>query len=294
MRVEPLHSAQFASFWRSRWEGNLWRQYLADLGGPHTLLLGSIAAIQGYYDSDIPGIARTLPWYHDILEVARMPSKKTENICCLRHQTGLDQEQLQKIRDEDLTIFNVQGSISHQPMFDILRTCEAFPVLQRELIFASLLISLAAYAPMPIEAQGTVRAEKTVASRPEIPPSDKTDQDVLKSIANDFMVAWQKQDMNAIAAILSPDFLFAGPHGVVPKATTLKALSHCTLGEFSLEDFQFRRTSADSAILIYKIHRDLACGGKKDLDDTLNTDAFIRRNGKWSILVTTEGVLPPH
>lgn len=191
-----------------------------------------------------------------------------------------------------MTKINVQGSISHPPEFDKRKTFEAFPLLPREHIFALLLVSLVACVPLPLEAQGTASAEKTTASRPEI-PSDKTDQEVLESIANDFMVAWQKQDMNAIEAILAPDFLFAGPHGVVPKATTLKALSHCTLGVFNLEDFQFRRTSAESAILIYKIHRDLACGGKKDLDDTLNTDVFIHRNGKWSILVTTEGVLRP-
>jgi hypothetical protein len=164
----------------------------------------------------------------------------------------------------------------------------------RLLVLGALVSSLATLSTARTEAGVTSESAKTMASPPGNNPSDKLDQDALVTIANDFMVAWQKQDMEAIAGILDPDFLFAGPHGVVPKATTLKALSRCKLGDFALEGFQFRRTSADSAILVYRIHRDLVCGGKNDLDDTLNTDAFVRRNGKWSILLTTEGVLPPH
>jgi hypothetical protein len=164
----------------------------------------------------------------------------------------------------------------------------------RQVVLAMMLVSLAAHSSARANPPGTGKAQTIAATSPAMNLNDKADQDALMAIANDFMVAWQKQDMSTISDILAPDFLFAGPHGVVPKATTLKALSHCALGTFTLEDFQMRRTSSDSAVLIYKIHRDLECGGKKDLEDTLNTDAFIRRNGKWSIIVTTEGILPGH
>jgi hypothetical protein len=119
-------------------------------------------------------------------------------------------------------------------------------------------------------------------------------QSELEGIAKNFMVAWQKQDMTTISNILAPDFLFAGPHGVKTRAYTLNVLTHCTLGQFTLEDFQMRQTSADSAILLYKIHRDLTCFGKKDLENTLNTDTFLRKDGKWFIVLTTEGELPAH
>jgi hypothetical protein len=123
--------------------------------------------------------------------------------------------------------------------------------------------------------------------------TDGSVQKVLEGLADDFMVAWQKQDLSIISNILAPEFIFAGPHGVNSRAATLTVLGHCKLGVFTLTDFQIRQTSADSAILLYKIHRDLACFGKKDLENTLNTDTFVRRDGKWSIVLTTEGELLP-
>jgi len=124
--------------------------------------------------------------------------------------------------------------------------------------------------------------------------NDPSVQNALAAIANDFMVAWQKQDMATISNILAPDFLFVGPHGVKTRTYTLNVLTHCTLGNFTLQDFQMRQTSADSAILLYTIHRDLTCFGKKDLENTLNTDTFLRKNGQWSIVLTTEGEIPAH
>jgi len=125
----------------------------------------------------------------------------------------------------------------------------------RQVVLAMMLVSLAAHSSARANPPGTGKAQTIAATSPAMNLNDKADQDALMAIANDFMVAWQKQDMSTISDILAPYFLFAGPHGVVPKATTLKALSHCALGTFTLEDFQMRRTSSDSAVLIYKIHR---------------------------------------
>jgi len=87
--------------------------------------------------------------------------------------------------------------------------------------------------------------------------NDPSVQNALAAIANDFMVAWQKQDMATISNILAPDFLFVGPHGVKTRTYTLNVLTHCTLGNFTLQDFQMRQTSADSAILLYALERDI-------------------------------------
>jgi hypothetical protein len=161
-----------------------------------------------------------------------------------------------------------------------------------KLACATLVLFLASQSHMR---GATLNGESTPLSAATVHGANANDasvQSALETIANEFMVAWQKQDMTTISNILAPDFLFAGPHGVKTRAYTLNVLTHCTLGKFTLEDFQLRQTSADSAILLYKIHRDLTCFGKKDLENTLNTDTFLRKAGKWTIMLTTEGELP--
>jgi hypothetical protein len=159
---------------------------------------------------------------------------------------------------------------------------------------ATLVLFLASQPHMrgaTLYGEGTPLSAATVS---EAGSNDASVQNVLEVIANDFMIAWQKQDMTTISSILAPDFLLAGPHGVKTRAYTLNVLTHCTLGKFTLDDFQMRQTSADSAILLYTIHRDLTCFGKKDLENTLNTDTFLRKDGKWSIVLTTEGEIAVH
>ncbi len=123
-------------------------------------------------------------------------------------------------------------------------------------------------------------------------PSDNAAvQKDLQIVADDFMVAWQKSDTMALSSLLAPEFIFAGPGGYRTRAITLNGLKHCKLGNYALEDFEMRRTSPDSAVLLYKIHRNLTCGGEKELANTINADAFVRRRGKWLMVMTTEIVV---
>jgi hypothetical protein len=125
----------------------------------------------------------------------------------------------------------------------------------------------------------------------QAPTDDAVVQKELQIIADNFMVAWQKQDKMALASFLAPEFIFAGPSGYRTRAVTLNGLGHCKLGTYALEDFEMRRTSAESAVLLYKIHRDLTCGREKELANTINADTFLRRGGKWLMVMTTEIVV---
>ncbi|MBB5055451.1 hypothetical protein HDF16_000120 [Granulicella aggregans] len=128
-------------------------------------------------------------------------------------------------------------------------------------------------------------------SHAQVPADDAALQKGLQVIADDFMLAWQKQDKTALSSFLAPEFIFAGPGGYRSRAVTLNGLGHCELGTYTLKDFEMRRTSAESAVLLYKIHRDLTCGGEKELANTINADAFLRRDGKWLMVMTTEIVV---
>ncbi len=110
----------------------------------------------------------------------------------------------------------------------------------------------------------------------------------LERAANLFMVEWQQADAADLAKFFLDDFLFAGPRGVRSKAETLAALARCNLAAFTLRDFALRRSSLDSAVLVYKVHHDMTCVGHKVVDDTVNTDVFVRQGGQWRIALTTE------
>nr|WP_321985153.1 nuclear transport factor 2 family protein [uncultured Lichenicoccus sp.] len=117
----------------------------------------------------------------------------------------------------------------------------------------------------------------------------------LEREARDFMLDWERQDIASIAARLAPGFLFAGPQGFRTRTETLEALGHCKVAGFSLDSFRMRTISAGSAILAYRIHRDMVCGGHRVLGETLNTDAFVKIGRAWEILFTSEIASPtPH
>src|SRR5882757_7477052 len=81
-------------------------------------------------------------------------------------------------------------------------------------------------------APGGVKVQTASATALGTHSTDVSVKEALMTIANDFMVAWQKQDIATISTFLAPDFLFAGPHGIRSRAFTLTALSHCSLGKF--------------------------------------------------------------
>jgi hypothetical protein len=113
-------------------------------------------------------------------------------------------------------------------------------------------------------------------------------QTTLLSVSKAFMSGCQQHNSAAAAATLTPDFIYAGPHGAVSKAAVLGAIAHCELTSYAFSDEQMRQTSTDSAILIYKLTQDLTCAGHKQPQNTINTDTLVRRDGHGLISVTTE------
>ena len=112
-------------------------------------------------------------------------------------------------------------------------------------------------------------------------------QQTLESARRNAMTAWQKKDMDSLKAIMAPDFLFVSPQGVAPREGWLGSLAHCSLASYTLDQVQVHPISAETAIMIYNLHYVGACDGTPVSPDSVVTDTFARREGKWWIVNTT-------
>ncbi len=148
--------------------------------------------------------------------------------------------------------------------------------------------SAALCSPVLATAAGAMEPAPGSTAEAAQPADDPALEAQLQASANRFMANWRKHDMAALSNDLAPDFLFVGARGIRDRARTLDALDHCDLTAYELGDFQMRRLSAQTVVLIYKVRHDMICRGHKVVDETLNTDAFVRRGGSWRIVVTTE------
>jgi hypothetical protein len=112
-------------------------------------------------------------------------------------------------------------------------------------------------------------------------------QQKLESIRHDAMTAWQKKDADTLKATMATDFLFIGPQGVSQREGWLSSLPHCSLISSSMDQVQLIELAAGSAELVYKMHYVGDCDGHPLPTDSVVTDTFMRRDGKWWIVATT-------
>ncbi|MGB8029067.1 MAG: nuclear transport factor 2 family protein [Terracidiphilus sp.] len=101
------------------------------------------------------------------------------------------------------------------------------------------------------------------------------------------MTAWQNKDAATLKQTMAPDFLFVGPRGVSTRDGWLSSLGFCSLVSYSISDVQMRTLPSKAAMLIYKLNYVGDCGGQPIPADTVVTDTFARRNGRWWIVTTT-------
>lgn len=123
------------------------------------------------------------------------------------------------------------------------------------------------------------------------PTRDRQLQRALVAESDAFMEYWKKGDLPRLSAILAPDFVYAGPQGISSRQAALDVIRQCKLSAYSFRDLQMRRLSPDAAVLVYRLNQDLTCFGKKDPSVTLNSDTFVKRRGKWYIVLTTQTTL---
>ena len=117
-------------------------------------------------------------------------------------------------------------------------------------------------------------------------------QQTLLAKVNDLHTAHQHVDANLLFKTVSPDLLYLGHTGRFTFEEMFSdmpgAPGPCLLGSFKVTDPQLRALSADSAVLTYHLHQQSKCNDVPEPSELNASDAFVKINGEWRIVVHTE------
>lgn len=112
----------------------------------------------------------------------------------------------------------------------------------------------------------------------------------LLAISDRFMAGWQQRDFAKVATTITPDFIFAFEEGAQSRDAMMAGIKGCQLAHYAFSDVRLVRLSPTSAALVYRINQDITCAGQRVPPDTINTDTFVRADGKWLIRLTTQTI----
>ncbi len=106
---------------------------------------------------------------------------------------------------------------------------------------------------------------------------------------DDMMSAWKKHDSAGIASTFAPDFVYVGGDAMTSGVdATIKALMGCEVTSYRIAESTLMQLSTDVAVLITRQQQTITCSGHP-LPPVMNmTDTYVKRNGRWLILIHTE------
>ena len=143
--------------------------------------------------------------------------------------------------------------------------------------YALVLCSLLSVAFLP-----QTRAQSTTKS-------DDALRTILLRKGDEFMAALKKHDRAGIASTLAPEFVAVGGTATATGVDeTLKVLMSCDLMSYHIAESVLRQVSPTAAILITKQHQQITCFGHPAPVVVYATDTYVKRDGRWLILIHTE------
>ena len=119
-------------------------------------------------------------------------------------------------------------------------------------------------------------------------------EDELIAMEKASWVAWKAHDSKFYETFLSDDHLEIHGMGVGGKAgvVTLVASGACTVESYTVDHWEFRRLSADSALLNYRAEQKTTCAGVSVPSPVRATSVFARRDGRWVNVLYQHSAVP--
>jgi hypothetical protein len=122
-----------------------------------------------------------------------------------------------------------------------------------------------------------------------VPPSKDALKDILLQRGDEMMAAWKRHDSAGIASTLAPDFVSVGGDAMATGFdATIKGLMNCTLTSYRITESNLKQLSSTAAVLITRQEQQITCSGHPAPAVMNMTDTYVKRNGKWLILIHTE------
>ena len=119
-------------------------------------------------------------------------------------------------------------------------------------------------------------------------------EDELIAMEKASWVAWKAHDSKFYESFLSDDHLEIHGMGVGGKAgvVALVASGACTVESYTVDHWEFRRLSADSAVLNYRAEQKTTCAGVPVPSPVRATSVFARRDGRWVNVLYQHSAVP--
>ncbi len=111
--------------------------------------------------------------------------------------------------------------------------------------------------------------------------------------------AWAKLlgphvDIDVFRSLVTPDFMFISGRGkLYSLEQNIETLKPCSFHSFNIQAPQTRWLSPNAAVIVYHLFLDATCAGHKIPTDFEVSDVWVRRNGKWAVLLYGETEAAP-
>lgn len=119
-------------------------------------------------------------------------------------------------------------------------------------------------------------------------------EDELVAMEKASWVAWKAHDSKFYETFLSDDHLEIHGMGVGGKAgvVALVASGACNVESYTVDHWEFRRLSADSALLNYRAEQKTTCAGVQVPSPVRATSVFALRDGRWVNVLYQHSAVP--
>src|SRR5882757_3025962 len=115
-----------------------------------------------------------------------------------------------------------------------------------------------------------------------IPMRNDVAQAKIITIENAGWNAWKNKDSRWYRDNTTKDVLWINADGITDKVRFLKDLpTDCDVAGFSLANYRFGVSTADTIIMTYTATQDAVCGGKTLPKKVRASVVYVRRGGKW-------------
>lgn len=118
-------------------------------------------------------------------------------------------------------------------------------------------------------------------------------KELLIGRETEIYTAYQRSDLDAIAAVLADDFREIGGSGIFySRSDVLEAMKDIRVIEFQLERFHFLPLGERHAIVIYVSAIRRVIHGQERLDRALRSSTWVRRKNEWLLVFHQATPLP--
>ncbi len=120
-----------------------------------------------------------------------------------------------------------------------------------------------------------------------------SDQQALIDLENEWMSAWQRQDVARLEEILAPEFALtsARTDQLVDRTAWLQMLGQVRNDSFEYFDFRVN-VFGDAGVVQSRMSQVATVGGQPWNETFMLTDVWIRRDGRWQV-VARHSSTPP-